>query len=192
MVLRKTNSKSRVFIYMGKFFLTESEKKSIRNLYKLDEQQYEEVEVGDDGKEKKIFCNAENTKKLNDIFGDDEIHDELKDVVLVKRNGVKGLADKLEALKSIRMFPAIQDGGEVLANHVMTTLKDIKPFNYFDEPSRECSKAMDKVIQLYKEHEHGEELVKDLEKVYGSHHLSQRAKEFIKHGIDITKGNLDN
>ena len=97
---------------MGKkFFLTEAEKDSIRNLYNLNEQEYEEVEVGDDGEEKKVFCNAENTKKLDDIFGDDEIHDDLKTIVLVKKNGVKGLADKLEALKSIRMFPGIQDGG---------------------------------------------------------------------------------
>ena len=177
---------------MGKrFFITEEEKSSIKQLYKIQEQEYEEVEVGDDGEEKKVFCNAENTKMLDDIFGDDEIHDDLKGIVLVKKNGVKGLADKLEALKSIRMFPGIQDGGELLANHIMTTLKDIKPFNFYDEPSRKCNKAMDKVIELYKEHEHGEELVKDLEKVYGSNHLSQRAKEFIKHGIDITKGNLD-
>jgi len=177
---------------MGKFFLTETEKKSIRNLYKLDEQQYEEVEVDQEGNEEKVFCNSDNTKRLDDIFGDDDVHEDLKNIVLVKKNGVKGLADKLEALKSIRMFPGIQDGGELIANHVMSTLKDIKPFNYYDEPSKKCNKAMDKVIELYKEHEHGEELVKDLEKVYGSHHLSQRAKEFIKHGIDITKGNLDN
>lgn len=177
---------------MGKrFFLTEDERKSIRVLYNIAEQEYEEVEVGDNGEEKKVFCNAENTKRLNDIFGDDEMHDDLKTIVLVKKNGVKGLADKLEALKSLRMFPGIQDGGELLANHVMSTLKEIRPFNYYDEPSRQCNKAMDKVIELYKEHEHGEELVKDLEKVYGSHHLSQRAKEFIKHGINLTKGNLD-
>jgi hypothetical protein len=41
---------------MGKkFFLTEAEKDSIRNLYNLNEQEYEEVEVGDDGEEKKGF-----------------------------------------------------------------------------------------------------------------------------------------
>jgi len=142
---------------MGKkFFLTEDEKMSIRSLYQLNEQEYEEVEVGDDGEEKKMFCNAENTKSLDDIYGDDELHDEMKGIVLVKKNGVKG------------------------------------PFNFYDEPSRKCSKAMDKVIELYKEHEHGEELVKDLEKVYGSHNVSQRAKEFLKHGIDLVKGNLDN
>jgi len=176
---------------MGKLILTEEEIKKIRSLYKLQEQEYEEVEVDEKGEEKKMFCNAENTKRLDDIFGDDDIHDDLKTIVLVKKNGVKGLADKLEALKSIRMFPGIQDGGELLASHVMNGLKDIRPFNFYDEPSRKCSKAMDKIIELYKEHEHGEELVKDLEKVYGSHHISQRAKEFLKHGIDLVKGNLD-
>ncbi len=105
---------------MGKkFFLTEDEKMSIRSLYQLNEQEYEEVEVGDDGEEKKMFCNAENTKSLDDIYGDDELHDEMKGIVLVKKNGVKGLADKLEALKSIRMFPGIQDGGELLASRTI-------------------------------------------------------------------------
>ena len=173
---------------MGKkFFLTEDEKMSIRSLYKLNEQEYEEVEVGDDGEEKKMFCNAENTKSLDDIYGDDELHDEMKGIVLVKKNGVKGLADKLEALKSIRMFPGIQDGGELLANSIMTNLKDIRPFNFYDEPSRQCSKAMDKVIELYKENEHGEELVKDIEKVLKHNDPSPRAKEYLKRCLVLVK-----
>ena len=177
---------------MGKkLFLSESEIKAIRSLYNLTEQEYEEVEVGDDGEEKKMFCNAENTKSLDDLHGNDDIHDELKTIILVKKNGVKGLADKLEALKTLRMLPGIQDGGERLANGVMSTLQEFKPFNYFEESTQKCSKAMDKIIELYKEHEHGEELVKDIEKTMGSHHLSQRAKEFLKHGMDIVKGNLD-
>ena len=173
-----------------KFFLTETDRNEIRKMY-LGEQEYEEVDTDEQGGEKKMFCNSQNTKSLDDLHGDDELHDEMKDIVLVKRNGVKGLSDKLEALKSLRMFPGIQDGGERLANGIMTTLQDFKAFNYFDEPTRKCNKAMDKVIELYKEHEHGEELVKDLEKVYGSHNISQRAKEFLKHGIDLAKGNLD-
>jgi hypothetical protein len=164
---------------MGKrFSITENEIKSIRSLYNLSEQEYEEVEVGEDGQEKKMFCNAENTKSLDDLYGNDDIHDEMKNVILVKMNGVKGLADKIEALKTLRLIPGIQDGGERLASGIMSTLQDLKPFNYYDEPTKQCSKAMDKVIQLYKEHEHGEELVKDLEKLYGSHQVSQRAKEF--------------
>ena len=47
---------------------------------------------------------------------------------------------------------------------------------------------MDKIIELYKENEHGEELVKDIEKVYGLSYLDPRAKEFLKHGMSILKG----
>ena len=36
--------------------------------------------------------------------------------------------------------------------------------------------------------EHGEELVKDIEKVYGMNHVSPRAKEFLKHGISMLRG----
>jgi hypothetical protein len=47
---------------------------------------------------------------------------------------------------------------------------------------------MDKIIELYKENESGEELVKDIEKVYAMNHVSARAKEFLKHGISMIKG----
>jgi hypothetical protein len=48
---------------------------------------------------------------------------------------------------------------------------------------------MDKIIELYKENEHGEELVRDIEKVYGMQHHSPRAKEFLKHALGMIKGN---
>jgi hypothetical protein len=47
---------------------------------------------------------------------------------------------------------------------------------------------MDKIIELYKENEHGEELVKDIEKVYGMSHHSPRAKEFLKYSLDSLRG----
>jgi hypothetical protein len=47
---------------------------------------------------------------------------------------------------------------------------------------------MDKIIELYKENEHGEELVKDIESVYRMQHVSPRAKEFLKHGMGMIKG----
>jgi DNA topoisomerase-1 len=78
-------------------------------------------------------------------------------------------------------LPALQEK-EVL------NLKEFKPYNYFDETKKECNNAMDKIIELYKENEHGEELVKDIEKVYGMNHVSPRAKEFLKHGISMIKG----
>ena len=50
----------------------------------------------------------------------------------------------------------------------MHHLNKFRKKNYFDETNSGCLKAMDKVIELYKENEHGEELVKDIEKVFKS------------------------
>ena len=70
------------------------------------------------------------------------------------------------------------------------TIYSIKRFMglTFDETKKECGSAMDKIIELYKENEHGEELVKDIENVYAMQHVSPRAKEFLKHGMGIIKG----
>ena len=62
------------------------------------------------------------------------------------------------------------------------------PYNYFDETKKECNRVMDKIIELYKENDNGEELVKDIEKVYAMNHLSPRAKEFMKHSLGFIKG----
>jgi hypothetical protein len=66
--------------------------------------------------------------------------------------------------------------------------------NYFDETSGQCNKAMDKVIELYKENEHGTELVKDIEKVLSLQTKddeltpSPRAKEYLKRCMELVKG----
>jgi hypothetical protein len=96
--------------------------------------------------------------------------------------------DKLELLKTLRLHPKVSDGGEHLASEIMNHLKGFKPYNYFDETKKECGSAMDKIIELYKENEHGEELVKDIENVYRMQHVSPRAKEFLKHGMGMIKG----
>ena len=70
----------------------------------------------------------------------------------------------------------------------MNMLKNHKPYHFFDETKKECGTAMDKIIELYKENEHGEELVKDIEKVYKMQHVAPRAKEFLKHSIGMIKG----
>lgn len=164
---------------MGKrFIISEDEKKKIRGLYLM-----EEPETKEDSK----FCHGGNVKQLDEIVGDDELEDYIEGVQLRKK-GVNGLADKIELLKTLRLHPNISDGGEHLSFSIMNDLKGYKPYNYFDETNKECNKVMDKVIELYKENEHGEELVKDLEKLYASQSLSQRAKEFIKHSLNITKG----
>lgn len=164
---------------MGKKFqITESEKKQIANLYFFE--QSEKIEG------KKRFCHSGNVKSLEEIVGDDEADDYIEGVKL-RKGGINGLVDRLELLKTLRLHPKISDGGEHLAFEIMNGLKSYKPYNYFEETSKECNRAMDKIIELYKENEHGEELVKDIEKVYGMKHHSPRAKEFLKHAINIIK-----
>ena len=58
---------------------------------------------------------------------------------------------------------------------------------YFDETDGNCLKAMDKVIELYKENEHGEELVKDIEKVLRHQDPTPRAKEYLKRCLTLVK-----
>lgn len=164
---------------MGKKFqLTESERESIKRLYLVEQSEQEE---------NKKFCHGGNVKSLEEIVGGDEAEDYI-DGVQLRKNGVNGMVDRLELLKTLRLHPKISDGGEHLAFDIMNHLKNYKPYNYFDETKKECNKAMDKIIELYKENEHGEELVKDIEKVYGMQHISPRAKEFLKHGIGMLKG----
>jgi hypothetical protein len=168
-----------IFIDMSKrFVLTEDEKESIKKLYMIE--QSEE-------KEDRKFCHGGNVKTLEDIVGSDELEDYIEGVQL-RKNGVNGLTDRLELLKTLRLHPNISDGGEHIAFNVMNQLKEFKPYNYFDETKKECNKVMDKIIELYRENENGEELVKDIEKVYAMSNVSQRAKEFLKHGLGIIKG----
>ena len=94
----------------------------------------------------------------------------------------------IEVLKTMRLFPQITDGGVDLASKIHGTLQEFKPYNYFEEQSNQCNRSMDKIIELYKENEHGDELVKDIEKVYALSYLDPRAKEFLKHGLTIVKG----
>jgi hypothetical protein len=162
-----------------RFVLTEEEKDSIKKLYMI-----EQPEQKDDRK----FCHGGNVKRLEDIVGSDELEDYIEGVQL-RKNGINGLTDRLELLKTLRLHPTVSDGGEHLAFSIMSHIKDFKPYNYFDETKKECNKAMDKIIELYKENEHGEELVKDIEKVYAMSHVSPRAKEFLKHGLSMIKGN---
>ena len=165
---------------MGKRFqLTENDKEQIKKLYLIEQS---ETKEGD-----RKFCHGGNVKSLEEIVGDGEAEDYI-DGVQIRPNGVNGLVDKLELLKTLRLHPKVSDGGEHLASEIMNHLKSFKPYNYFDENKKECGSAMDKIIELYKENEHGEELVKDIEKVYSMQHVSARAKEFLKHGIGMIKG----
>jgi hypothetical protein len=165
---------------MGKRFqLTESDKEQIKKLYLIEQS---ETKEGD-----RKFCHGGNVKSLEEIVGDGDAEDYI-DGVQIRPNGVNGLVDKIELLKTLRLHPKVSDGGEHLASEIMNHLKGFKPYNYFDENKKECGSAMDKIIELYKENEHGEELVKDIERVYRMQHVSPRAKEFLKHGMGMIKG----
>ncbi len=74
-----------------RFYLTESEKEEIRKFYNISE---------DEKKDDRKFCHAGNTKSLEEIMGDDEDDDYIEGVRL-RKNGVRGLVDKLELLKDI-------------------------------------------------------------------------------------------
>jgi hypothetical protein len=161
-----------------RFELTENDRDSIKKLYLIEQSE---------NTEDKKFCHGGNVRTLEEIMGDDDTEDYI-DGVTIRKNGIHSLVDKLELLKTLRLHPKVSDGGEHLAFGIMNHLKEFKPYNYFDETKKECNRAMDKIIELYKENEHGEELVKDIEKVYGMQHVSQRAKEFLKHGIGMIKG----
>ena len=161
-----------------RFTITESEIEAIKKLYLI-----EQSEEKDDRK----FCHGGNVKTLEEIVGDDEMQDYIEGVT-IRKNVIHGLIDRLELLKTLRLHPKVSDGGEHLASEIMNNIKTFKPYNYFDETKKECNKAMDKIIELYKENESGEELVKDIEKVYAMNHVSPRAKEFLKHGISMIKG----
>lgn len=165
---------------MGKkFTITEHEKLEIKKLY-LNEQ-------SETKKDDRKFCHGGNVKSLEEIVGGDETEDYIEGVQ-IRPNGVNGLLDKIELLKTLRLHPKVTDGGEHLASEIMNHLKSFKPYNYFDETKNECNSAMDKIIELYKENHYGEELVKDIEKVYAMQHVTPRAKEFLKHGLGMIKG----
>ena len=161
-----------------RFQLTENERDSIKKLYLIEQSE---------NTEDKKFCHGGNVRTLEEIMGDDDTEDYI-DGVTIRKNGIHSLVDKLELLKTLRLHPKVSDGGEHLAFGIMNHLKEFKPYNYFDETKKECNRAMDKIIELYKENEHGEELVKDIEKVYALSNVSQRAKEFLKHGLAMIKG----
>lgn len=160
-----------------RFQLTESDRESIKKLYLTEQPK----------KDDKKFCHSGNVKTLEEIMGDDESEDYV-DGVKLRKKGINGIVDRLELLKTSRLHPKITDGGEHLAHSIMTQLKGYKPYNFFDETKKECGSAMDKIIELYKENEHGEELVKDIEKVYSMNHHSPRAKEFMKYSLDVLRG----
>ena len=140
-------------------------------------------------------CIPENVIPLDEIVGNADDYIKYAPGIKKRRAGVNSMVDTLGILNNIRWANDIKDGGAHLAYEMMNHLNGFRNKNYYDETSGDCHKAMDKIIELYKENEHGTELVKDIERVLNLQTKedeftpSPRAKEYLKRSIDLLKGN---
>ena len=137
----------------------------------------------------KARCTTQNIVNLDSIVGSRDDFKNYTTNVNRRIGGISGIIDALDILRTLRLHPHIKDSGEHISYDLMNQLKDYTNKNYFDEVNSNCISAMDKVIELYKENEHGEELVKDIEKVLRHPDPSPRAKEYLKQCLNLAKGN---
>jgi len=170
---------------MKKFILDEAKlRKVIRR--KLNEAEQQE--------EQKHHCVPENVVPLDEIVGMADEYVDYASGVSKRKKGVNSMVDSLGILNNIRLFKDIKDGGNHLAYNMMHHLNKFRNKNYYDETTSQCHKAMDKIIELYKENEHGTELVKDIERVLNlqtkddEYTPSPRAKEYLKRCLALIKG----
>lgn len=161
-----------------KIVINEKQLKYIKNRL------FESEETG----EEKQRCLSNNVVSLEEIMGDADDYEDYTPTIKKRRAGIHGLVDDLEIMKHLHLHSGIKDGGAHLAYDLLNKLKGFQNKNYFDETNNGCLKSMDKIIELYKENEHGEELVKDIEKVLNNS-KEQRTKEFLKQCIAVIKGN---
>jgi len=165
---------------MGIKYINESKlRKAIRK--KL----LEETSIGSE-KEQKPRCVPENVIPLDEIVGPSDNFKNYTNSLLKREGGINGMVDTLDMLRTLRLHN-VKDGGEHLAYNLMNHLNKFRNKNYYDETNNGCIKAMDKVIELYKENEHGEELVKDIEKVLRHSDPTPRAKEYLKRCLTLVK-----
>lgn len=167
---------------MKKIIINESE---IRRVIR--QRVLEQSNLENKSSEQKPRCLTTNTMKLTDIVGTPKDFKNYSSNIKKRDGGINGMVDTLDILKTLRLHPNIEDGGEHLAYDLMNHLNTFRNKFYFDETSNECHKAMDKVIELYKENEHGEELVKDIEKVLRHPDPTARAKEYLKRCLVLAK-----
>ena len=145
-------------------------------------------------KDKKARCIPENVIPLDEIVGRSDEFSKYTPGITKRAAGVNSMVDTLGILNNLRLFKDVKDGGSHLAYEMMNNLNRFRNKNYYDETSGGCNKAMDKVIELYKENEHGTELVKDIERVLklqtkeDEYTPSPRAKEYLKQCINLIKG----
>ena len=154
----------------------------------------EEMDSPKEG-EQKQRCVPENTIPLDEIVGKSNEYMTYAPGVTKRKLGVSSMVDTLGILNNLRLFKDIKDGGSHLAYDMMHHLNKFRNKNFHDETTGGCNKAMDKIIELYKENEHGTELVKDIERVLNlqtkddEYTPSPRAKEYLKRCLDLVKGN---
>lgn len=152
------------------------------------------ISENEEVKEEKPRCVRENIIQLDEIVGMADEYESYAPGVSKRKLGVNSMVDTLGILNNIRLFKDIKDGGSHLAYNMMHHLNRFRNKNYFDETSGQCNKAMDKIIELYKENEHGTELVKDIERVLNlqtkddEYTPSPRAKEYLKRCLELVKG----
>ena len=147
-----------------------------------------------DKKKARPTCLPENTITLDEMVGQADEFTRYSPGVSKRRNGVNSMVDTLGILNNIRLFKDVKDGGSHLAYEMMNHLNKFRNKNYYDETTGDCHKSMDKIIELYKENEHGTELVKDIERVLNlqtredEYTPSPRAKEYLKQCVNLVKG----
>ena len=154
-----------------------------------------EQETSDSEKtETKQRCLTTNTHSLDEIVGDSDSFRPYSDAITKRNGGVTGIIDTLDLIKTIRLNKNINDGGEHLSYDLLNHLDKFRTKNYYDETSSVCQPSIEKIIELYKENEHGDELVKDIEKVLALQSRndeitpSPRTKEYLKRCLMLIKG----
>ena len=154
----------------------------------------EQTSMDNKEEEQKPRCLTNNIIPLNDIVGKFDELDDYSPGITKRLSGINSMVDTLGILNNIRLFKDVNDGGAHLSYEMMNNLNKYRNKNYYDETTGNCHKAMDKVIELYKEHEHGTELVKDIERVLNLQSKedeftpSSRTKEYLKQCLNLIKG----
>ena len=165
---------------MGKTYISEAKLRKIIREHLLEQTSIEPK------KEEKQRCVPENVIPLDEIVGPSDNFKNYTSNLYKREGGINGIVDTLDMLRTLRLHN-VNDGGEHLSYNLMNHLNKFRNKNYFDETDGGCVKAMDKVIELYKENEHGEELVKDIEKVLRHSDPTPRAKEYLKRCLTLIK-----
>jgi len=164
----------------------------LRKLIRKTISEQQNMEMGE--VKEKPRCVPENIMPLEEIVGNASEFVEYTPGVSKRKMGVNSMVDTLGILNNLRLFKDIKDGGSHLAYNLMHHLNKFRNKNYYDETSGGCNKAMNKIIELYKENEHGTELVKDIERVLAlqtkddEYTPSPRAKEYLKRCLELVKG----